>query len=64
MLAWIWLDQALTAVARRGLDVPFYDGKLQACKYFFKWELPSVWQKLELLKALDTTTLDMQDDWF
>ncbi|MBV8635040.1 MAG: acyl-CoA dehydrogenase C-terminal domain-containing protein, partial [Burkholderiaceae bacterium] len=42
----------------------FYRGKLQACRYFFQWELPKIKPQLELLAAIDTTTLDMQDNWF
>jgi butyryl-CoA dehydrogenase len=68
VLAWIWLQQAL--LAARALpeagtqDVDFYRGKLQACRFFFRWELPKVAQQLELLASVDTTTLDMQDAWF
>jgi hypothetical protein len=61
VVAWIWLEQAL-ACAGKGGD--FYDGKRQACRYFFRWELPKVRQQLDLLASLDTTTLDMQDAWF
>jgi alkylation response protein AidB-like acyl-CoA dehydrogenase len=68
VVAWLWLEQAL--VASRNLpnalgdDKNFYLGKLQACRYFFQWELPKVQQQLELLASIDTTTLDMQDAWF
>ena len=68
IVAWLWLEQAL--VASRGLpnssddDRDFYLGKLQACRYFFHWELPKVAPQLELLATIDTTTLDMQDAWF
>jgi hypothetical protein len=64
VLAWIWLEQALVALGKDGHDADFYRGKLQACAYFFKWELPKVHQQLDLLETIDTTTLDMQDDWF
>ncbi|HEY0844731.1 MAG TPA: acyl-CoA dehydrogenase [Noviherbaspirillum sp.] len=64
VVAWIWLDQALLAVGQSGHDADFYRGKLQACTYFFKWELPKVQPQLDLLESIDTTTLDMQDAWF
>jgi alkylation response protein AidB-like acyl-CoA dehydrogenase len=64
VVAWIWLEQALLAVGKSGHDADFYKGKLQACTYFFTWELPKVHQQLDLLATLDTTTLDMQDAWF
>jgi acyl-CoA dehydrogenase len=64
VVAWMWLQQALVAVGKSGHDADFYRGKLQACAYFFKWELPKVQPQLDLLESIDTTTLDMQDAWF
>ena len=64
VVAWIWLEQALVAAGKSGNDADFYRGKLHACRYFFKWELPKVQQQLDLLGSIDTTTLDMQDSWF
>ncbi|GIZ51242.1 acyl-CoA dehydrogenase [Noviherbaspirillum aridicola] len=64
MVAWIWLQKALLCVSKTGHDEDFYRGKLQACAYFFKWELPKVHTQLDLLESIDTTTLDMQDEWF
>ncbi|MGE5651816.1 MAG: acyl-CoA dehydrogenase [Bacillota bacterium] len=64
VVAWIWLEQALLAAGKDGHDADFYKGKLQACAYFFKWELPKVQPQLDLLESIDTTTLDMQDAWF
>lgn len=69
VVAWIWLSQAL--VAERALanlrtttDRDFYAGKLQACNYFFRWELPKVAAWLGVLDPIDTTCLEMQDAWF
>jgi hypothetical protein len=42
----------------------FYLGKLQAARWFLRWELPRVAPMLDLLDSLDTTTLEMQDAWF
>jgi alkylation response protein AidB-like acyl-CoA dehydrogenase len=68
VVAWIWLEQALLAARQIGAapesDQDFYRGKLQACRYFFNWELPKVGPQLDLLASIDTTTLDMQDAWF
>ncbi len=65
VVAWIWLEQALVAAGRLdGADDDFYRGKLQACRYFFNWELSRVDAQLDLLASIDTTTLDMQDAWF
>jgi alkylation response protein AidB-like acyl-CoA dehydrogenase len=68
VMAWIWLRQALVAVDRlpdaQGSDRDFYQGKLQACAYFFRWELPKTGFQKELLNNLDRTCYEMQDGWF
>lgn len=65
VVAWIWLEQALLAVNKATThDADFYRGKLQACAYFYRWELPKIAAQLDLLASLDTTTLAMQDNWF
>ncbi|HEY5930426.1 MAG TPA: acyl-CoA dehydrogenase, partial [Burkholderiales bacterium] len=68
ILSWIWLQQGLVAVKKAGTAVEdekdFYQGKLQACAWFFRWELPKTRQWHELLASLDRTTLEMQDGWF
>ncbi|MGZ4536827.1 MAG: acyl-CoA dehydrogenase [Nocardioidaceae bacterium] len=61
VVAWIWLEQLLAVGDRAG---DFYDGKRQAARYFFRWELPRVDPQLDLLAAADRTTLDMRDAWF
>jgi alkylation response protein AidB-like acyl-CoA dehydrogenase len=66
VVAWLWLDQAV--VATRGMeggsDAAFYRGKLAACRYFFRWELPRIDRWLGLLDPVDRTALDMADEWF
>jgi alkylation response protein AidB-like acyl-CoA dehydrogenase len=68
VIAWLWMKQALVAARRVGTedeaDRNFYRGKLQACAFFLRWELPKTKQWTELLDALDQTCLDMQDEWF
>jgi hypothetical protein len=61
VVAWLWLEQLLAA---HGKDGAFYDGKRQAARYFFRYELPRTGPQLDLLAQLDRTTLDMQDAWF
>lgn len=61
VIAWIWLEQVLAAHGRQG---EFYDGKRQAARYFFRYELPRTTPQLDLLASLDRTTLEMQDGWF
>jgi len=69
VLAWVWLKQGVVAAA--GLadashiaDENFYRGKLQAMRYFFRYELPEINAWANLLMALDDTTYTMQADWF
>ncbi|MEY3580480.1 MAG: hypothetical protein RI984_1584 [Pseudomonadota bacterium] len=64
VVSWIWLSQALSALDAQHNDQDFYAGKLQACRWFFLYELPKVDAQLALLVSLDTTTLAMQDNWF
>ena len=61
VIAWSWLEQFLAA---EGKDGDFYEGKRQAARYFFRFELPKTEPQLELLASLDRTTLEMQDSWF
>ena len=63
----MWLRAAVIAARRLEAgtsEEAFYRGKLQAATYFFRWELPKTAQWCDLLESIDTTTLDMQDDWF
>jgi hypothetical protein len=68
VIAWIWLRQAMVAVKKVGkaqdADRDFYQGKLQTCAWFFRWELPKTRHWHELLNNLDRTCLEMQDSWF
>lgn len=61
VVAWIWLEQVLAAEGQTG---DFYDGKRQAARYFFRYELPKTAPQLDLLESLDRTTLEMRDAWF
>ena len=68
VVAWLWLEQALVAqqklAAGAEADEAFYRGKLQACRYFFEWELPKTGPQHALLRQLDPTCLDMRNEWF
>jgi hypothetical protein len=61
VIAWMWLEQLHAAHGRTG---DFYDGKRQAGRYFFRYELPKTAPQLDLLESLDRTTLDMRNSWF
>jgi butyryl-CoA dehydrogenase len=69
VISWLWLKQGMTAQA--GLDKSphaddekFYRGKLQAMQYFFRSELPKIYHWAALVKNIDSTSFDMQEDWF
>ncbi len=69
VIAWLWLKQAL--VAQKALendpheeDRHFYQGKLQAMKFFFHSELPEIYVWAKLNAELDSTNFDMQPEWF
>lgn len=68
VIAWIWLQQA--QAARAGLKITdatdrnFYEGKLRACRYFFRYELPKAQRQAELLVTLDDTCLNMPQSAF
>ncbi len=68
VVAWLWLKQALVAVQKlpdaSAPDREFYQGKLQACQYFFRWELPKTAHWFKLVVEMDPTCLEMQDGWF
>ena len=68
VVAWMWLKQATAAQAgladANDADRQFYRGKMQACRYFFRWELPKIQAQAELLSGLDTTCLDMPEEAF
>jgi butyryl-CoA dehydrogenase len=67
VVAWMWLRQAVAAtsalISARGEDADFYRGKLAACRYFFRWELPRIGPQLALLDSLDSTCLEAQPAW-
>ena len=69
VIAWLWLKQGIVAAkalaeAPHESDQHFYQGKLQALQYFYRYELPLVPVWAQLLINLDSTCYDMQDSWF
>ncbi|MEM6639715.1 MAG: acyl-CoA dehydrogenase [Pseudomonadota bacterium] len=68
VVAWMWLRMAITARRAQAnaspVDQAFYRGKLSACAYFFRHELPRTEAQAALLARLDTTCLDVSPDEF
>ena len=69
VVAWLWLKQtniALTALsnADHESEQSFYQGKLQAAQFFYRYELPQIQHWATLLNELDDTCYQMQPHWF
>ncbi|MFT6557410.1 acyl-CoA dehydrogenase [Sneathiella sp.] len=69
VLAWQWLKQALVASEKLNQgptkdDQNFYLGKLQACQYFYRFELCKVEPWSKLLGSVDATTFSAPAEIF
>ncbi|UQO37843.1 acyl-CoA dehydrogenase [Burkholderia cepacia] len=66
VVGWLWLDQAVVAatLASGPSASDFHRGKLAACDYFFGWEMPKVAAWLAVLNPVETTPLNMPEQWF
>jgi len=68
VIAWMWLKQAVSAT--EGLakgnsnDIAFYSGKLAACKFFYRYELPKAMSKFDLVGSLDDTCFNLNSEEF
>ena len=68
VIAWMWLKQAVAA--SKGLqsgnaaDKAFYEGKIAANRYFFKYELPRIRADLDIVASLDDTCLGLTAEQF
>ncbi|MGB2040696.1 MAG: acyl-CoA dehydrogenase [Porticoccaceae bacterium] len=68
VIAWMWLKQAIAA--SNGLangsaaDTDFYQGKLAATRFFFRYELPKASAGLALVSELDSTCYDLTAEQF
>jgi alkylation response protein AidB-like acyl-CoA dehydrogenase len=60
VVGWLWLEQALATGDSRS---DFHKGKRQAARYFWRWELPRVHHRFDLLESLDRTVLDTDAHW-
>jgi len=50
--------------AKSDEDKSFYEGKLAACRYFYRYELIRVASWADLVESLDDTTFSMDADHF
>jgi len=65
LVGWLWLDQAITAfdLAQGSTASDLHHGKLAACDYFFGWEMPKVAAWLAVLDPVETTPLNIPEEW-
>ncbi len=63
VVAWLWLWQAMTASAKLQAAPPseraFYEAKLAACRYHFRYVLPGAKLELSLVGSMDDTCLSL-----
>lgn len=68
VIAWMWLKQAVAA--HLGLekcnnsDKAFYQGKLAACQFFYRYELPKAICQFELIAQVDDTCFNLNAKQF
>jgi butyryl-CoA dehydrogenase len=68
VVGWLWLQQAVNAALKlpdcEDHERDFLRGKIQACRYFYRWEMPqmSLWH--HLLNSGDETCLKMENTMF
>jgi Acetyl-CoA dehydrogenase C-terminal like/Acyl-CoA dehydrogenase, C-terminal domain len=64
VVAWLWLEQALAVEKLPPTHLSdFHEGKRQAARFFWRWELPRVQHRFDLLESLDRTVLDTPERW-
>jgi alkylation response protein AidB-like acyl-CoA dehydrogenase len=61
VVAWIWLDVVSTLVPDKTAAA---QGRLAACRYFYRYELPQIQAWLAVVKSRDQTCADLAEDAF
>jgi butyryl-CoA dehydrogenase len=65
-IAWQWLRKASVAaraMPRHDADRDFYSGQAQACRFFFRQELPAIRAWAGILQSLEPSALEMRVEW-
>ena len=62
VIAWIWLDVATCAAAAAPGDAQ--RGRLAACRYFFRYELPRIGAWLGVVASRDDTCRALAEESF
>ncbi|MCY1167321.1 3-methylmercaptopropionyl-CoA dehydrogenase [compost metagenome] len=65
VLAWIWLDVALAAIASDAAkSIAARAGRLGATRYFYHYELPKIGAWLKVVETRDQTCADLPEEAF
>ena len=69
VIAWLWLRQAdiankALATEKGQSEADFYQGKVQAMKFFYQCELPKIKHWSSLVGDVNSTHFDMKAEWF
>jgi alkylation response protein AidB-like acyl-CoA dehydrogenase len=64
VVAWLWLDVALAASAAAAQGDAAAVGRVQAARYFFRYELPKIGAWLQVVASRDPTCAQMPEDAF
>ncbi len=65
VLAWIWLDVALSALSHDAAQgQPATVGRLAATRYFFHYELPKIAGWLPVVESRDPTCAELPEEAF
>ena len=68
IVAWMQLEQGVAALVRQNQgklqDKNFYPVKLYAMAFFYRYELPKIKAKLDLVTGLDSTCYSLSAEQF
>jgi alkylation response protein AidB-like acyl-CoA dehydrogenase len=64
VVAWLWLDVALAAANRAATGDAAAQGRVQAARYFFRYELPKIGAWRQVAATRDATCAQMPEDAF
>lgn len=67
VVAWLWLKKAILAqeaLTKPSVDTEYYEGKIKAFQYFFRYELPKAHALLEISRTLDKTCMNTKAEEF
>ncbi|MBY8975030.1 acyl-CoA dehydrogenase [Rhodobacteraceae bacterium NNCM2] len=68
IVGWLWVRQAEAAQVQlataSGERRDFLEGKLTACRFFFRYEMPVIAQQAALLRSMDDTTVTARVEIF